>query len=248
MEGAIAGCGWTLLSVPFVMLILRPAEWPRNLGGPLIILGTQMFFVVAVGGDWMAEFRFIAPIVPLVALLMAIAVDRFCVLIQSLTAWQVRTAAICAGMPLIIATSQIPRFIRFAEHPTTPLHTVARIGEYFVNLGRSAGIDRPTLLAHDAGGTSYLAGIRLLDLAGLCDSTMAKCWRDSERIREYIFYEQRPTFIYSARVFAERIGLEDFPEFSRDYVTLPPAPSAELDGYIRRVWRDIYPRLVFGSR
>ena len=102
------------------------------------------------------------------------------------------------------------------------------------------------MLHHDAGGTSFIAGIHLIDLGGLCDRTIAKRRHEFKVLGDYIFGERKPTFIYSAKTFADRIGLERFPELERDYVGLPSPPRPELDGYIRRVRRDEYER-VFGN-
>ena len=83
----------------------------------------------------------------------------------------------------------------------------------------------------------------MIDLGGLCDRTVAKHRDEPEVLRRYIFHEKRPTFIYSAKTFADRIGLESFPEFERDYVPLPRPPRPELGGYISRVRREHYDRV-----
>lgn len=256
---AVAACGWTLGLLAILVACVMPRP-PQTSGGEsaqaapsagpalaaLVIVAAQLFFVVSVGGDWMKEFRFIAPIVPAVSLLIGVGLARVTDGLAAGGLARGRAAAACIVLAVLIAYPQVQRLIVFAHDPTTPLRTVAAIGDYFKELGRRAGLDDPVLLHHDAGGTSFLSRIHLLDLAGLCDRTIAHQWRDREAMRRYIFEERRPDFIYSGPHFAERIGLESFPEFEADYVPLPPAPSPELDGYIRRVRRDLYAR-VFGE-
>lgn len=244
--GAFSGAGWLVALVPVLLVLLRPRQWSGLVAATLALIAGQLFFVISVGGDWMGEFRFIAPIVPVAAVLVALGLRELAELLAG-THWQRQAALVCTVPVVLMVLGQVPRLIRFAQRPTTSLEAVADIGSYFVDLAHQAGIQDPTLLHHDAGGTSYVARIHLIDLGGLCDRTIAKHWRDRDRMRHYIFDQRRPMFIYSGPVFARKIGLESFPEFHSDYLPLPPAPSPALDGYIRRVRADLYPRL-FGNR
>jgi hypothetical protein len=241
--GALAGGAWTLGLVP-ALLALRDRERRPLVLATLAVIAGQLLFVVPVGGDWMGEFRFMSVIVPAIALLVAIGLDETHRLLAAAAVPRRWVVLACAIPAAIIAMSQVPRLLVFAAQPTTSLEAVARIGQHFVDLARRAGIANPTLLHHDAGGTAYIARIHTIDLGGLCDRTIAKHWRERETIRRYIFEEQRPTFIYSASVFAKKIGLEDFPEFERDYVPLPPAPEPSLAGDIRRVRRECARSLI----
>lgn len=240
---AAEGCGWTIAVVPVLLLCTRTARSSQLLSGALAVLAAQLFFVVSVGGDWMAEFRFIAPIVPIVSIVIALGLARLWELLRQALRWGTRCFVVCLIPALLIAGSQVRRLILFEQHPTTPMRVVAAIGEYFVQLAERAGIESPSLLYHDAGGSSYVAGIHVIDLAGLCDRTIAKHRHDRDVMRRYLFYERCPTFIYSAKTFADRVGLETFPEFQSDYLPLPPAPSPALDGYIRRIRRDVYSKV-----
>ncbi len=242
--GAFGGAGWIVVFVPLMLLMLRPKTWPSAVPGILVLVGSQLFFVVSVGGDWMGEFRFISPIVPLFSILIGLALADLQHLLANRLSWGWYGAAACALAVGLILLTQLPRLIIFAHNPTTSLDVVGRIGRYFVDLARDAGIENPTLLHHDAGGTSYVARISVIDLGGLCDRTIARHWRDPERMRRYIFEEKRPTFIYSGPAFARKTGLESMPELSTDYVPLPPPPSPDLDGHIRMVRRDKAPAVL----
>ncbi len=240
---AAAGTGLIIALVPLLLLLARRAEWPPWVPAALLIVGGQIFFTITVGGDWMHEFRFISHVIPPLCALVGFGLAVLYRCTEGTHLSHGRALGVCLLTAFVIGLPQLARLIRFADRPTTSLDTVAAVGEYFNDLARQAGIEDPILLAHDAGGTSYIARIHLLDLAGLCDRVFAKEFRDRDRIRRYIFEEMRPTFIFSSRFFADRVGLESFEELETDYIALPPAPRQELHGYIQRVRRDVYPRI-----
>ncbi|MFQ5590088.1 MAG: hypothetical protein ACE5HE_02890 [Phycisphaerae bacterium] len=243
VHGSAEACGWIVAMVPVLILFDRRRPAPSFLPAALTLVGAQVFFIVSVGGDWMAESRFISPVVPIVSIIIALGLARLWDLLRRACAWNKAGFVICLAVAASIVGPQARRLILFEHHPTTPMDTVARIGRYFVDLAARGGIEDPTLLHHDAGGTTYVANIRLIDLGGLCDRTVAKHWHEPEIIRHYLFEQRRPTFIYSSATFADRIGLQDFPEFHSDYVALPPATDEALKGDVRRVRRDAYDRI-----
>lgn len=243
VRGAAEGCGWTMVIVPVLLLCTPRRPSSSLIIAALVVIAAQLLFVVSVGGDWMAEFRFIAPIVPIVSIVIALGLAQLWELLRQTLGWRTRGFILCLVPSLLIAGSQVRRLVLFERQPATPMELVARVGQHFVELADRAGIEDPSLLHHDAGGTSYVAGIRLIDLAGLCDRTMAKQWRDRDAMRRYLFHEQRPTFIHSAKTFADRVHLETFPEFHTDYVQLPPPRDARVVADIRRVRRDVYAKL-----
>jgi hypothetical protein len=239
----VTGMAWTLGVVPLLLLLVRPVAWSALFVAALAIVGGQLFFTISVGGDWMGEFRFLAVIVPVAAILIGLGFAHLPALLEPRARRLARV--VVAGAAGIMLLAQLPRQIVFAAQPTTSLAGVARVGNYFAELARRSGLDAPTLAHHDAGGTAYVARLHVIDLGGLCDRTIARHARDRERMRQYLFVERKPTFIYCGPAFAHKLDLEHMPEFQRDYVPLPAPPSPDLDGYIRRVRRDVYPQLVF---
>ncbi len=242
-EGAAAG-GWTLMLIPVALLLLRRSTWPPVVLPALVVLGTHLFFVVSVNGDWMMQYRFLSPAIPMMAMLAVLGLSCLFEALQEQLRGAGRAGVVCllpvAGMMLVAW----PQMVAFAARPTTPMETVGEIGRYFQDLAARLGVKHPTLLAHDAGGTSYVARLHLIDLGALCDRTIARHRHDRERIRQYIFYERKPTFIFSAKVFADQVGLEQFEELARDYTPLPPAPRPSLDAYLRLVRGELASRLL----
>jgi len=238
---AARAAGWLWLIVPTALIVGQPKRWSPAIATAIGIAAAQLLFVASVRGDWMSEFRFIAPVVPVVGVVMGAGLGELSRWLSGRPRWWLLTPLL-VGLSIWIATSQVGRLIRFSYQPTTPLAAVAEIGNRFKQIAAAAGIPNPSLLDHDAGGTSFVAEIRLIDLAGLTDRTLALHARDREVLRRYLFATVKPTFIYSADYFANRVGLRDFPEFEADYVELPR--SANIKGSIRRVRRDFYPAVL----
>lgn len=238
-----AGGGWayvqgwlsearTWLVVPLLLV----APWrgaPLRYRLAVAVCAAQLGFVLYFQGDWMGCYRFIAPMLPALAV----------VAVVSLTAagerWgRLASSATILGLVWFLGMGTINELVAFRTRPSTPTAEVAKIGATFVELGRRLGVERPLLAHHDAGGTSYAADIDLLDLGGLADRVIAKHGHDRELMRRYIFEERRPTFIFGAsdNFAASRIDLPHMPEFAQ-YVRLEfpgrPYMKAGLD-HVRR--------------
>ena len=220
---AIAGGAWTIPLVPVILLLAHVKAWSKLATVAITIVTTQLIFVVSVNGDWMGEFRFMAALVPVMAVLVALAFSHLDGLLMTVSQTRGIRSVVWLVPSALLVVSQIPRVIVFAHEPTTPFNVVADVGYHLQEIARAHNVEAPTVLYHDAGGTAYLARIHLIDLGGLCDRTIAKNWRDRERIRSYIFDERRPTFICSGSTFSEKIGLTEFEQLYTDYVPLPDA-------------------------
>lgn len=224
--------GWlgnarTWLIVPLAMVApLRRGPLSHQLA-VAVCLG-QVVFILFVNGDWMGSYRFIAPILPVLATVVV------CCLIEAGRRWsRLSSTAGTLTMVWFLGVATIIQLVNFRAEPTTPTAIVGQIGKTFVELGHRLGIQDPSLAHHDAGGTSYEAGIDLIDLGGLGDREVAKHMHDRDFIRTYLFEQRRPTFIFgSSQVFAAKYT-EFFrmPEFDQ-YVPLRfpgrPFMNAEL--------------------
>jgi hypothetical protein len=99
------------------------------------------------------------------------------------------------------------------------------------------------VLLPDVGGMLLWSKLRVVDLAGLCDVTLARTlFRDPEAARAYVFGERRPTFIHAADIWAKAASLEADPRFAADYVPIfaydaaedPPAAGHASGLFVRR--------------
>lgn len=216
------GAGWSyilnglqasglMLAVPLFVFAFAVA-FNRLLLAFLAVLGAHIMFILWAGGDWMGQFRFLMPVIPMIAVLAALGISK--IPFPETRLW---CSAICA---FIIVTSTVKQVDRFEARPTTPLAVVSEIGSEFARVSDMLDISDPLLAHHDAGGIAYDREIRLLDLGGLVDRDVAKNMTNRAFLENYIFVERQPHFIFGAINFAARSGFTESDAFFRDYVPL----------------------------
>jgi hypothetical protein len=172
--------------------------------------------------DWMPLFRFATPFIVLLV--------GFCVALAS--AWvraTIRPAMrqlLSSAIALIAVAGTLdyyaPLTAHFREYPTVPFATVAQAyGERFNAYAERLGVTNGSLFLPDLGGTLTYSGLRVCDLAGLCDRTTGRTLgRDPDAYRDYVFEVVRPTFIHAHDFWARIADLEADPRFRRDYLPL----------------------------
>lgn len=211
---------WLSTGAGFVLLVplafYRWRELPLAVLIAVWVFAGQVAFVIYAGGDWMAYWRFLAAPLSLLALLAGYGVERFMSATSGLPsrfAWLAACALWLCNAPLLV---------HFRAAPATPCSVVTEVGNTFVALAKRLHIEQPLLAHHDAGGTSYRAQIRLLDLGGLGSRSIAKRRDDREFLRSYILEERKPDFIFgTARYFAAGAAqITEAPLFIRDYVRI----------------------------
>jgi hypothetical protein len=203
----------------FVLLpLLAVAPWrraPFGLGVAGAIAAGQLIFIIAAGGDWMGSWRFLAALVPLLGLATGWAAAT---LQEGPRGAGVTRAALVACLVIVWCTTF--QLAMFRGRPTTPTDVVAEVGLAFVELGERLGIEDPKLAHHDAGGTSYVARIDLVDLGGLGNRAIAKGRDDPELLRRMLLEEVRPDFFFGTQsAFAAQFSkLHETRRFAEDYV------------------------------
>jgi hypothetical protein len=200
------------------------------------LLAGQLAFVVGVRGDWMGEYRFVAPLLPVLshAVLWSSGV-----LGERVGPNRVRRLSALTALVLFVAATV--SYTRFVAAPTTPFEIVGRIGQEFAALGERLGVAHVSLAHHDAGGTNYTAHLDLIDLGGLTDRGLAKHMRDREWVLAYLLGEKQPTFVYgSALTFAAgRTRFFEDQAFRRAYVPLEFAGRPFMRADLCFVRRDV---------
>lgn len=220
--------------------------WRRRLTLPTATL--LAYLGIAIGGylvmpsDWMGEFRFATPFYVLFywaqtelardfakALAPAPGVER---------AFRFATVAFALQAAFIFAG----RSAAFAAYPTVPLDEVRTFaGDGFNRLADALGIAGASVLTPDLGGALLDSRLRVYDLAGLCDRTIAASLSrgDYERFYRYVFDETRPTFIHTHGTFTRWSRLYESPRFAQDYVALNEV--ADGPAAWRAMWRGAPP-------
>jgi hypothetical protein len=232
--------GWlgearTWLVVP-LLLVAPWRDTPLRYRLAVAVCAAQLGFVLYFQGDWMGCYRFISPVLPALAVVAVVSIT------QAGERWR-RLASNMTLLALVwlLGMGTISQLVVFRTRPTTPTAIVAQIGQTFVDLGHRLGVERPVLAHHDAGGTSYAAGIDLVDFGGLADRVIAKHMNDREFMRRYIFEERRPTFIFgvSTNFAAGRVDLEHMPEFAAQYVRVNFPGKPYMGAQLCHVRRDV---------
>lgn len=122
------------------------------------------------------------------------------------------------------------------REPTVPASFVQQTSDRFDERARLLGIDHGSLLLADLGAALRSSHLRIYDLAGLTDRTIARALpNDPARFRHYILDEVRPTFIKTNGPWAERAALDEVAKFRRDYVPIQEEVDQQLleQGIIR---------------
>lgn len=232
-----SGLAWYLPFLCFAPFKRAPVACAAMFG---VCLG-HVSFVLYSGGDWMGMWRFLSPVVPLLAVLVGVGVDAISGLLGSHRAV---LASAVLGLAFVGVTSATLLF-SFMSQPSTSMRVVAAIAEEFNDLSRRLGVREPLLAHHDAGGSSFEGRIKLLDLGGLGSRVVAKNMSDHAFMVRYIVEEQQPAFVFgSAVTFAA--GLSRFHKsdaFRSAYVHLEFVGRRHMEADLCFIRRDLVRRV-----
>jgi len=218
----ILGGGWSyvvsglrntgifLVLAMVVLLLRRPL--PSWIIVAFAVLASHIFFVIWAKGDWMGQYRFLMPSLPLFMLIGALGLN-------ALTPARLRIGFGIVALLLIVQSTAL-QLAAFKMQPTTPMAAVTRVGDTFRTLADRLALENPVLAHHDAGGIAYHRMIRLVDLGGLVNRTIAKHMDDKAFLTDYLLEEVQPDFVFGARNFAASSGFSDTDRFAGDYVML----------------------------
>jgi hypothetical protein len=91
-------------------------------------------------------------------------------------------------------------------------------------MAATLGAPESTVLIPDIGGTLYYSKLRIIDLAGLADPTIARTLgKDQAAFYDYIFDEVKPTFIHTHEYWVISAYLDGDPRFREDYLPIDEA-------------------------
>lgn len=208
---------------------------PRHVVLAAALVGGHLAFVVSVQGDWMGQFRFVSPLLPLLAVMLGHALQELRARIG-----EVHHAVLATASALLLALFGFKAMTGFVAAPTTPFAVVSAVSAEFERVAAAMGVADPSIAHHDAGGTTWRSGLRLLDLAGLCERRVAKSLGDRDRLRDLALDEFRPTFFYGkSDLFADKAArFADDPRFVRDYAPLVFARLPQMAADYCHVRRD----------
>ncbi len=94
-------------------------------------------------------------------------------------------------------------------------------GYTFNHYASALGVKDGSLKVPDLGGTLYYSHLRVYDLSGLCDKTVARTLvRDPAAFHDYVFEVAKPTFVRIHGNCTYFCNFDADPRFRRDYVAI----------------------------
>jgi hypothetical protein len=188
----------------------------------LILFLAYALYIIYVGGDYMAMYRFFVPVLPFIYIVFGFITDR---IIKSLASskWQkilfvVFVAFAAAGTiiqstPLEKSIYKKPAYMHGAYRgvETERWHTarLALIGKFFDKYKNNTD---ESLASTAIGVISYYADMKIIDFFGLVDPYLAhqeirnvgRGWPGHEKIDLDYLFSKRPTYIMYRREFTKR--------------------------------------------
>ncbi len=190
---------------------------------PIAFAGCAAAVYLLLPPDWMGHHRFATPFFPFFYAaggMVAVAIGRELLPLAPRRSVVGRLAATAAlGLALLYFA---PRSVLLAAEPAIPFAAVeAEFGQRFNRFAAALGIENGSILLPDVGGALWSSRLRVYDLAGLCDPTIARALREGrEALHEHVFTVVRPTFIHVHDYWTAVAALEADPRLARDYVPL----------------------------
>jgi hypothetical protein len=201
----VAFLGAAILSGPFVIRD-RGARLVASIA--MLVTLAAVALVIDAGGDWMREWRFLGPVLPIALLLPAAATSGM----RHLGLWRPRVererrsrrfwgaAFVCvllAGAHVGQTMQAAERLADIRETPTYPAWIPIWFWERAIHRMESLGLRHPRVGIGDIGGVSLVyPEIQMVDLAGLADWTIARASRhDQAQVEDYFLHEVPPTLV-----------------------------------------------------
>ena len=231
---------FTILMIAWLgLIILRRIK--REHLTLLAFYGVSIFAFLLLPNDWMKEFRFATPVVLFFYPVLYLAGELW---LKSINIHKfVRVGIACLAVLFFLVSSIhifYQRTLSFASSPTVPFSDVVRdLALPYNHAADKLGVQNGTLLIPDTGGTMYASNLRVYDLGGLCDKTIARTMgRNQVAFYNYIFEDAKPTFIHTHYPWDLLANLDADPRFRSDYVTIREAldPQANVfsGDYVRK--------------
>jgi hypothetical protein len=190
----------------------------------LIILYISLLNYLLLPPDWMGEYRFATPFIAFFYL------TCFILLNLSLNNKHKKhfygylaCIALISSCIIITCTDFYKRSLDFSKKNLVNFITIQTLALKFNNFVDFFKIENPSLLTPDIGGHLYSSKLKIFDLGGLCDRTIANTFNKitgKDNFYNYIFKEIKPTIILTHSIWARLTQFDNDPRFRRDYFPL----------------------------
>jgi hypothetical protein len=217
-----------LLAGTVLLAARRRFRWLHGALLAFTAMGALPFLLLPA--DWMTEYRFATPFhlfffpwaVSVVHSLGTMLAERFP---RMVLAPERRRLPVAAAVLLTVGWGLsvfLPRSILFAASPTVPFAEVEEdYGRRYNHFADLLGVRSGSILLPDIGGTLWVSRLRVYDLAGLIDPTIARTREaDHRAFYDYVFETVKPTFIHTHHYWTLLSGFDLDPRLQRDYLPL----------------------------
>lgn len=243
--GRLAALGLLVVTASVAFFTGR-GTFSRRQWIPLLLLAPSAIAYIILPEDWMREFRFATTYIPYFYLLLVSIGLEWSEILPIKNSWK-RVLLILFMLSFlgINVKRHIRRTLHFARNPPTPFLLIAdKYGDRYDTYASKLGLKDASVLTIDMGGTLYYTNLKVYDLGGLTDRTIARTLhRDIDAFHDYVFEETRPTFITTYSSWAEFAALDDDPRFRRDYVPIHESIDPILQQFGYKIYSGTYVRI-----
>ncbi|GLZ52729.1 hypothetical protein [Actinomycetospora sp. NBRC 106378] len=206
---------------------VRSPRYRSELAALAVVAVLALSAYAVLEPDWMGQFRFAAPLWPVAALLGAVAAAT-------------TSRTVCIALIVAVAVLGVPSWVSsamtFRDSPTVPACLVAQINGAEMNAYAAVGgiPTSGTLLVPDVGGAALVGRLRVVDLAGLAEPTIARFMASGNMagLRAFVFERVRPTFVSVHGAWGQQTGVANDPRLRRDYELVAQRPDGQV--WVRR--------------
>jgi hypothetical protein len=232
-----------LVLINFYIIYVKRFREQHIAHGLLLMSLTFVFLIMPT--DWMGSDRFATPFIIFFYSYAAIMIGVFLRCLPIKGVYQKTLALVVVVLAIVFSTVFFSkRSIAFASEPVFPMAEVAKHFAFRYNAyAQVLEIGEGSILIPDVGGMLYYSNLRVYDLGGLCDKTVARNLalqlgkpENREKFYDYIFEQAKPTFIVMHGSWIRMAGLASDRRFSLDYLAIRecrgPARQGSNPGFL----------------
>lgn len=183
----------------------------------MLICATSIYLLLP--DDWMGEYRFATPFLVFIYLYIFLIAETLFENLKTINKLFIPLACLFIGTSIIFFASRTQQFIN--DLPASFQKIGEAYGNKFNEYADKLKITDGSLLLPDIGGALYYSNLRVYDLGGLADKTIARTLgKRQEAFYDYIFEAIKPTFIHTHGWWSYIANFDKDERFRRDYVAI----------------------------